>query len=99
MTVGASAHTIRWTAARIDCTNFPVDSPTCQPNSSEPPKGSGLKRNHAEFTAAIAVAIIGAVLYFREDTTILGYGIPHYTGLILVFCGVLWIFYSLFANR
>lgn len=58
-----------------------------------------LKKNYPEIALALAAAIGGAFLYFREDTMILGYPIPHYTGLILVFCGVLWIFYALFANR
>ncbi|HHP7234020.1 MAG TPA: hypothetical protein ACFCUC_05270 [Desulfobacterales bacterium] len=50
-------------------------------------------------SAAILAAIIGGVLYFREETVVLGYPIPHYVGLILSFCGILWFFYTLFANR
>jgi len=58
-----------------------------------------LQSNYTELAAATAAAIGGGILYFREDTVIWGYAIPHYTGLILAFCGILWLFYSLFANR
>jgi hypothetical protein len=58
-----------------------------------------LKKSEVEMSAAILAAIIGGVLYFREETVVLGYHIPHYVGLILSFCGILWFFYVLFANR
>jgi hypothetical protein len=58
-----------------------------------------LKKSEVEMSAAILAAIIGGVLYFREETVVLGYPIPHYVGLILSFCGILWFFYTLFARR
>lgn len=60
---------------------------------------SQLNPHHMKRSAAAAAAVIGGVLYFREETRILGYAIPHYVGLILTFCGILWFFYSLFADR
>ena len=58
-----------------------------------------MKKSKVEMSAAILAAIIGGVLYFREEMVVLGYPIPHYVGLILSFCGILWFFYTLFASR
>jgi hypothetical protein len=52
-----------------------------------------------EIGPALAVIALGAFLYFRGDTVLWGVGIPDYTGLILAFVGIFWIFYRLFSPK
>lgn len=48
---------------------------------------------------AAAAAAAGAWLYFREDSALLGIPVPGYTGLIITFAAVMWMFYLLFSHR
>ena len=48
---------------------------------------------------AAAAAAVGAWLYFREQTPIFGISLPDYTGLIITFAAVMWMFYLLFSRR
>jgi hypothetical protein len=57
------------------------------------------KSSLSELGPAAAAIALGAFLYFREDTVILGVGIPDYTGLILAFVGIFWLFYVLFSPK
>ena len=52
-----------------------------------------------EIGPALVVIALGAFLYFRGDTVFWGVGIPDYTGLILAFVGIFWIFYRLFSPK
>ena len=59
--------------------------------------------NHGEFSLKIglaaAVATLGAWLYFREHAPVFGISLPDYTGLIITFAAVMWMFYLLFSRR
>ena len=59
--------------------------------------------NRGDFSLRIAVAAaaaaIGAWLYFREQTPVFGISLPGYTGLIITFAAVMWLFYLLFSRR
>lgn len=48
---------------------------------------------------AAAAAVLGAWLYFRETGPLLGIPLPDYTGLIVTFAAVMWLFYLLFSRR
>ena len=48
---------------------------------------------------AAAAAALGAWLYFREGGLLFGIPLPDYTGLIITFAAVMWIFYLLFSRR
>lgn len=48
---------------------------------------------------AAALAALGAWLYFRESGPLLGIHLPDYTGLIISFAAVMWMFYLLFSRR
>ncbi|KPJ78595.1 MAG: hypothetical protein AMJ54_03005 [Deltaproteobacteria bacterium SG8_13] len=48
---------------------------------------------------AAAAAALGAWLYFRENGPVFGIALPDYTGLIITFAAVMWMFYLLFSRR
>ena len=48
---------------------------------------------------AASAAAIGAWLYFRESGPLFGIPLPDYTGLIITFAAVMWLFYLLFSRR
>ncbi len=48
---------------------------------------------------AAAAAAFGAWLYFREQAPVFGISLPGYTGLIITFAAVMWMFYLLFSRR
>ena len=47
---------------------------------------------------AAAAAAFGAWLYFRESGPVFGIVLPDYTGLIITFAAVMWLFYLLFSR-
>jgi hypothetical protein len=48
---------------------------------------------------AAAAAAFGAWLFFRENSPIFGIVLPGYTGLVIAFAAVMWLFYLLFSRR
>lgn len=58
--------------------------------------------NRGEFTLKIGLAAtaaaIGAWLYFRDNGPLFGIPLPDYTGLIITFAAVMWLFYLLFSR-
>ena len=48
---------------------------------------------------AAAAAACGAWLYFRDQTPLFGITLPDYTGLIITFAAVMWLFYLVFSRR
>jgi hypothetical protein len=61
--------------------------------------GSKLPPALTEIGPAVAAIVLGAFLYFRESSVVWGIDIPDYTGLILAFVGIFWLFYTLFSPR
>ena len=59
--------------------------------------------NSSEFSIKIgmaaAAAALGAWLYFRESGPLFGIPLPDYTGLVITFAAVMWMFYLLFSRR
>jgi hypothetical protein len=62
-------------------------------------RSNRLPQSLTEIALALAVIALGAFLYFRDETVIWGVDIPDYTGLILAFVGIFWIFYHLFSPK
>jgi hypothetical protein len=52
-----------------------------------------------EIGPAFAAIALGAFLYFRESAVVWGVDIPDYTGLILAFVGIFWLFYTMFSPK
>ena len=48
---------------------------------------------------AAGAAACGGWLYFRENGPVFGIDLPDYTGLIITFAAVMWMFYLLFSRR